>query len=174
MPRPTVSRRALLLVGGIAAVLLAVAPVLGANPSAKPDKPAKADKGPELERTLTGTIARSEDGKGRPTFTMVVDGVTWELSAGPKWFHGANNPLAAHVGKSVTVVGTYRAGENELSVNTVDGQALRAAGRPPWAGGPKSVGSSHPGWKDGHPGKGHGREHAPGQQKDKSKATDAD
>ena len=40
--------------------------------------------------------------------------------------------------------------------------------------GPKVVGSSHPGWKDGKPGKGHGRENAPGQNKDKSKAPDSD
>lgn len=105
---------------------------------------------------------------------MVVDGVTWELSAGPKWFWGVNNPLAAYVGKSVEVTGTYHTGEHDLGVATVDGKALRAAGKPPWAGGPKVVGSSHPGWKDGHPGNGHGRENAPGQLKDKSKATAED
>jgi hypothetical protein len=35
-------------------------------------------------------------------------------------------------------------------------------------------GRAPPGWKDGKPGKGHGRENAPGQLKDKSKANDAD
>jgi hypothetical protein len=178
---PAFSRRALLPLAGLAAVLLIVAPVLGASPFPKPPK---ADKAPELTKTLTGTVASAEDAKGRATFTMLVDGVTWELSAGPKWFWGANNPLAAHVGKTVEVTGTYRAGENELHVTTVDGKALRAPGRPPWAGGPKVVGSAHPGWKDGHPGKGHGRENAPGlghgrenapgQNKDKSKATSED
>ena len=164
------SRRVFLALAGLAAILLIAAPVLGANPS---PKPAKADKGPELARTLTGTIATAIDAKGRATYTMVVDGVTWELSAGPKWFWGANHPLAPYVGTSVQVTGTYHAGENELDVVTVDGKALRAEGKPPWAGGPKAVGSSHPGWKDGKPGKGHGRENAPGQNKDKSKATSA-
>ena len=144
-------------------VLLVAAPVLAAKP----------DKGPELAKTLTGTVVAAEDGKGRPTFSMTVGGVVWELSAGPKWFWGANNPLAAYVGKAVEVTGTYHAGENELDVATVDGKALRAAGKPPWAGGPKVVGSSHPGWKDGKPGKGQGRENAPGQKKDKANASSA-
>ncbi len=171
MASPSPSRRTFLPLAGLAALLLIAAPVLGADPSAKP---AKADKGPEIAKTMTGTVASVVDAKGRPTYTMVVEGVTWELSAGPKWFWGANNPLAAHVGKSVEVTGTYHAGENDLDVATVDGKALRAAGRPPWAGGPKVVGSSHPGWKDGKPGKGHGRENAPGQNKDKSKAPNSD
>ena len=165
------SRRVLLPLAGLTAILLIAAPVFGANPS---PKPAKADKGPAQTTTLTGTVASSVDAKGRATYTMVVDGVTWELSAGPKWFWGANNPLAAYVGKSVKVTGTYHAGEHDLGVATIDGKALRAAGKPPWAGGPKVVGSSHPGWKGGHPGKGHGRANAPGQLKDKSKATAED
>lgn len=171
MASPAPSRRVLLPLAGLAAILLMVAPVLGANPS---PKPAKADKGPELTTTLTGTVASSVDAKGRTTYTMVVDGVTWKLSAGPKWYWGANNPLAAYVGKTVEVSGTYRAGENDLGVATVDGKALRPAGKPPWAGGPKVVGSSHPGWKDSKPGRGHGRDNAPGQLKDKSKPTTED
>ena len=165
------SRHAFLPVAGLAAILLIAAPVFGANPS---PKPAKADKAPEIAKTLTGTVAASVDEKGRATYSMVVGGVTWELSAGPKWFWGANNPLAAFVGKSVEVTGTYHAGENDLDVATVDGKALRAAGKPPWAGGPKVVGSSHPGWKDGKAGKGHGRENAPGQKKDKTTTTTED
>jgi hypothetical protein len=171
MTTPALSRRLVLPLAGLVAIMLIAAPVLGANPS---PKPAKADKGPALATTLAGTVASSVDAKGRTTYTMVVDGVTWELSAGPKWFWGANNPLAAYVGKTVEVTGTYHAGENELGVATIDGNALRAAGKPPWAGGPKVVGSSHPGWKDGKPGKGHGRADAPGQLKDKSKAADED
>ncbi|MEX1169580.1 MAG: hypothetical protein WEE50_05500 [Chloroflexota bacterium] len=171
MVKPAVSRRAFLPVAGLAALLLIAAPVLGADP---PGKPAKADKGPELTRTLSGTITSSEDTRGRAVFSMVVGGVTWELSAGPKWFWGAKNPLAAFVGKSVEVTGTYHAGETELNVATVNGNPLRTAGRPPWAGGPKAVGASHPGWKNGKPGNGHGRENAPGQLKDKSTANAAD
>lgn len=163
MTHPTFSRRALLPIAGLMTLLLVAAPVMAAKP----------DKGPELAKTLTGTVATSVDGKGRATFSMTVSGVVWELSAGPKWFHGANNPLAAYVGKSVDVTGTYHAGETSLDVDTVDGTALRAPGRPAWAGGPKSVGSGHPGWKDSRPGRGHGREHAPGQLKDKTKTPDA-
>lgn len=162
-------RRPLLIVAGLVAVLLIAGPAFGANPSAKPDK---AQKGPEIARTLTGVVTSTTDAKGRPSFAMTVDGVTWELSAGLKWFWGDSNPLAAYVGKTVEVTGTYRAGETDLDVLTVDGKALRAAGKPPWAGGPKVVGSAHPGWKDGKPGKGYGREHAPGQNKDKSKTPD--
>jgi hypothetical protein len=164
------SRRLFLPVAGLAAILLIAAPVFGANPSAKPTK---ADKGPEIARTLTGTVASETDEKGRVGYTMTVGGVTWELSAGPKWFWGANNPLAAYVGQSVEVTGTYHAGKNDLDVATINGKALRAAGKPPWAGGPKAVGSSHPGWKDGktNKGQGQGRENAPGQKKDKTKAS---
>lgn len=160
----SVQRRGFLLVAGLAAILLIAAPVLGANPS---PKPAKGDKAPDIAKTMTGTVAGSVDDKGRPTYTMVVAGVTWELSAGPKWFWGANNPLAAYVGKSVEVTGTYHASETELDVATVDGKAIRAAGKPPWAGGSKGVGSGHPGWREGKPGKGHGRENAPGQNRAK-------
>ena len=59
-----------------------------------------------------------------------------------------------------------------LDVETVDGTAIRAPGKPPWAGGPWAVGSTHPGWKpwmaDGKPGNGNGRAGAPGQSKDKA------
>jgi hypothetical protein len=171
MTSPLRSRRVLLPLAALAAIMLIAAPVLGANPS---PKPAKADKGPEIAKTMSGTVASAVDEKGRTSYTMVVDGVTWELSAGPKWFWGANSPLAAYVGKTVEVTGTYHAGKNDLDVATVDGKALRAAGKPPWAGGPKVVGSSHPGWKDGKPGNGHGRENAPGQKKDKSKTSSSD
>lgn len=163
------NRRLLLPLAGLAALLLIAAPVVGAGPSPKPQK---TEKGPEIAKALTGTVARTTDEKGRATFTMTVAGVTWELSAGPKWFWGDKNPLAGFVGKSVELTGTYHAGETNLDVATVDGKVLRAAGKPPWAGGPKAVGKTHPGWKDwmatGKPGKGHGLDGAPGQSKDKT------
>ncbi len=168
MEPPSVSRRVLLAIAAFVALLLIAAPAFGANPSAKPERGDKGDQGSELSTTLTGTIASSEDAKGRATFTMTVGGVTWELSAGPRWYWGAKNPLAAFVGKSVEVTGTYHAGQTDLDVSTVDGKALRSAGKPPWAGGPKVVGKIHPGGKDGTPGHGHGRADAPGQLKDKS------
>lgn len=164
--------RALSFLGGLLALVLVAAPVIGANPAGKP---AKAEREPAIARTLTGTIVATTDAKGRATYEMTVDGVTWELSAGPKWYWADSNPLSAYVGAVVEVAGTYREGRTDLSVATVDGTAIRAAGRPPWAGGPKGVGERHPGWKDAtgskataKPGKGHGREHAPGQNKVKA------
>jgi hypothetical protein len=134
----------------------------------------KADKGPEIDVTVIGTVAQASDGKGRPTFTLTAGGTTWELSAGPPWYWGTNNPLAPYVGTTVTVAGSHHAGDTELDVETVDGKAIRAAGKPPWAGGPWVVGPNHPGWKDwmanGKPGRGHGRDGAPGQTKDQTAA----
>jgi hypothetical protein len=178
--------RRLGLLAGAAIVALAIAiPVVGADPSpsggppgqAKPNKPEKsakpdkAAKGPELAVTVTGTVKQTTDGQGRPAFTLTAGTATWDLSAGPPWYWGDKNPLAAYVGKSVVVAGTHHEGDTELDVETVDGKAIRAAGKPPWAGGPWVVGPTHPGWKpwmaDGKPGKGLGRENAPGQTKDK-------
>ena len=173
-------RRLLLVLVAVVGALAIAIPVIGADPSpsgppgqAKPDKSAKPAKGPEVAVTIQGTVVQATDTKGRPTFTLTAGGKTWELSAGPSWFWGDKNPLKAFVGKSVSVAGTTHEGSTELDVETVNGTALRAAGKPPWAGGPWVVGSTHPGWKpwmaDGKPGKGLGREGAPGQQKDKTK-----
>jgi hypothetical protein len=140
----------------------------------KPGKPEKADKAPEVAITLTGTVIKGTDGQGRPTFTMTAQGKTWTLSDGPPWFWGDKDPLAAYAGKSVTVAGTQEAAGTEIDVETVNGTALRAPGKPPWAGGPWVVGPTHPGWKpwmaDGKPGNGHGRDQAPGQLKKASPA----
>ena len=178
MKRP--DRRVTLLLGAVVALAVAI-PALGADPSpsggppgqTKPDKaakPAKADKGPEMTVTVTGVVRQGTDGKGRPSFSLAASGTTWELSAGPAWFLGDQNPLEASVGKSVTITGTRHEGETELAVETVDGKAIRPAGKPAWAGGPLVVGDGHPGWKawmaDGRPGNGHGREGAPGQNKE--------
>jgi hypothetical protein len=120
------------------------------------DENGKKDKGPEIDVTVTGTVAQATDGKGRPSFTLTAGTTIWELSAGPPWFWGDKNPLAAYVGKSVTVVGEAEQGGTEVDVDTVDGKAIRAPGKPPWAGGPWVVGPTHPGWKpwmaDGKPG----------------------
>ncbi len=170
------------VLAGLLLAALAAAPVLAADASAppappgqtkpKPDKPGKPDKaakGPELAITVTGTVEASTDGKGRPEYTITVSGTTWALSAGPKWFAAAASPLKAAVGDSVTVVGTHREGDTDLDVETIDGKAVREDGRPAWAGGPSWVGQQHPGWKawklNGKPGRGLGREGAPGQNK---------
>ncbi len=171
MNRSLLGGRARLLLAGAAAQAEAV-PVLAAAPASAPGqvKQQKAEKGPEVATTLTGVVEETTDGEGRPTYSITVDGVTWELSAGPKWFLGENNPLAAFAGASVEVAGTYREGGTELDVETVNGDRLRAEGRPDWAGGPWEVGETHPGWQDwmseGKPGNGQGRENAPGQNKD--------
>ena len=56
------------------------------------------------------------------------------------------------------MAGEAEQGSTELDVDTVDGKAIRAPGKPPWAGGPWAVGPTHPGWKswmaNGKPGKG--------------------
>jgi hypothetical protein len=126
----------------------------------KAPKGPKAEKSTEVPLTITGTVGASTDGQGRPSFTITDGGTTWELSAGPPWYWGDKNPLSAFVGKSVTVAGTTEQGSSELDVETVNGTAIRAAGKPPWAGGPWVVGSTHPGWKpwmaNGKPGRGHG------------------
>ena len=106
----------------------------------------KGDKTPEVPITLRGTIASTTGDKGFPTFTMSSGGKTYELEAGPPWFWGANNPLAKFVGKTVTITGEAEAGGTEVDVEAVDGTAIRAPGKPPWAGGWKVVGERHPGW----------------------------
>jgi hypothetical protein len=168
------NRRLGLAMTGLAGFLLIAAPVFGASPSSRPEK---AQKGDEVAVTITGQVSARADAKGRFTYSMTADGVTWDLSAGPKWFWGTANPLAAFVGMTVVVAGTHRAGDTDLDVATVNGKALRAAGKPPWAGGPKVVGAIHPGWNHGRPakaGKGHGRDGAPGQLKDRTHAPDED
>jgi hypothetical protein len=176
-----------LVVGGAMVAALAIAiPVVGADPSPSagppgqtkphkspnPNKPDKAAKGPEVAVTVTGTVTKGTDDKGRPTYSVTAGGKTWQLSAGPSWYWGDRNPLDAYVGKSVSIAGSAHAGGTELDVETIDGKALREGGKPPWAGGPWVVGESHPGWKpwmaDGKPGRGLGRENAPGQLKDKT------
>ena len=174
-----------LIILGVAIFALA-APTFGADPSSSalpaPSAPAvqpqvkpssspdlEDRKAPELAVTVQGTVVKGADEQGRPTFSLTASGTTWSLSAGPPWFWGDKNPLAAYVGKTVTVVGSHPQGSQELDVDMVDGQALRAPGKPPWAGGPWVVGKIHPGWKpwmaDGKPGKAHGPAGATGQTK---------
>jgi hypothetical protein len=164
-----------LAVALLAAFAVAVPAVLAADPSPRPGPPDHAAakghgaKAPKIEVSLSGTVEQTTDEKGRPTFTLTADGTTYELSAGPKWYHGENGgPLAAFVGERVDVHGWQREGSSDVSVDTVNGERVVPEGRPPWAGGPKAVGERHPGWKADKPGRGLGREQAPGQLKDKS------
>ena len=160
MSRPVGPTRAILLVVGlIALVALVTLPALAASPSPsagstaaspapsrepKASKEPKASQAPEVAVTLRGPVAASKDADGRTTYTLTVNGKTVRLEAGPPWFFGDKHPLAAFVGKTVTITGGQRG--DEVDVATVDGVALRAEGKPPWAGGWKAVGSAHPGW----------------------------
>jgi hypothetical protein len=138
----------------------------------KPDKPSKANKGPKTPEhpvTLTGVVGQPPGKDGE--YTLVVGVKVYQLSAGPKWWWGDANPLAASVGKVVTIDGEQAEGSDEVDVVAVNGTAIRAAGKPPWAGGWKVVGEKHPGWaqwkvdKLNGRGGGHGRDTAPGQLK---------
>ncbi len=160
--RPVAAVVALVVVAALALPVLAADPSAspgaapGASPAAsggaKPYKAAKSEKAnkgpktPEVPITLRGTVAMATDAKGRPTFSMVSGGTTYELGAGPPWFWGTNNPLAKFAGKTVTITGETHVGATDVDVLTVDGTAIRAAGKPPWAGGWKVVGEKHPGW----------------------------
>jgi len=150
----------------LAAPTPAATPTPAAKPAAKPaatPKPAKApdaDEGPI--QTLTGTLGTRTDADGDVEY--VLNGV--ELSVGPPWYWGTNNPLKGYVGKTVTVTGRMEtdppstkangkandADGPEFEVYTVNGSKVRAEGKPPWAGGPKAVGERHPGyagWSNG-------------------------
>jgi hypothetical protein len=144
--------RPIILVIALAVLAIVVAlPALGAEPSPTPDGPgnsekAKKEKVDKDPVTLNGTVASSTDAEGKTTSTIRSGGTTYTLEGGPSWFYGDNHPLKQFVGDSVTVVGEKAADSTEVDVNTVNGQALREAGKPPWAGGWKRVGEGHPGW----------------------------
>ena len=122
-----------------ALVVLAVAvPVLAAPPVDKP----KAEGAPI---TITGDVEETVDADGKTSYSLTLEGTTYQLHAGPKWFF-ETSPLAKYTGTTVTIVGTVATGTTDIDVETVDGIALRDAGKPPWAGGPKKLGHIHPGW----------------------------
>ena len=135
-----------LLVVAIALALpvLAASPAPSGGPGNGNDKGPKASHEPEVQVTVTGTVSAATAADGSVDYTIAAAGKTLKLEAGPKWFWGDKNPLKAFVGKSVTIVGEQSG--DELDVQTVDGKPIRAPGKPPWAGGWKAVGPSHPGW----------------------------
>jgi hypothetical protein len=146
----TMTRRPVLAGLALIALLIVVAlPVIAADPSPRPAPPGQENKPPKVEKapiTVTGTVASTTDADGRASFTLRSGGTTYTLDAGPSWFLGDDHPLEAYVGKNVRVVGKAAAGSVEIDVESVDGKALRAPGKPPWAGGWKVVGEGHPGW----------------------------
>jgi hypothetical protein len=139
-------RRPVILVLALAVLALIVAlPVVAANPSTGHGKPDHA-QGPKTPITLTGTVMSSSDAQGASGFTLKSGGTTYTLEAGPPWFVGKKNPLTSFVGKSVTIVGEIADGTTDVEVENVNGDPIRDGGKPPWAGGWKVVGKTHPGW----------------------------
>lgn len=144
--------RSVITIAVLAVLAIAVAlPALGADPSPSPGpggapKPDKPPKAPSVEVTLAGQVAATSDAAGKLAYTLTSGGKTYRLDAGPAWFFGDAHPLKSYVGKTVTVKGSQRGGSDVIAVRSIDGTEIRAAGRPPWAGGWKRVGKLHPGW----------------------------
>jgi hypothetical protein len=106
----------------------------------------KAARAPEAEVTLSGLLGSQTTAGGETQYTLTVGGNVLTLDAGPAWFYKDKHPLAPFVGRNVTVVGEQAQGGATVDVRSVDGTTIRAAGKPPWAGGWKQVGQDHPGW----------------------------
>ena len=155
-------RRRLTLSLAVAGVisLAAVSAVAGQDPEEGADEETPATE------TRTGVLDAVTDADGDVEYELTDDeGNTVPLSVGPPWFWGDNHPLDGISGE-VIVTGELddgippaqasdanRAdGAPSFDVFTVNGETIRAAGKPPWAGGPAVVGESHPGhagWASG-------------------------
>jgi hypothetical protein len=157
-------RLAIFLVGSLVAVALVAIPILAQRASPTAGKGQKAHA-PEHAITVRGTVQRTTSADGASAYTLVASGTTYGLSDGPAWWWGAKDPLAGYVGRTVDVTGEIAEGSNEIDVQSIDGKALRAPGRPPWAGGPKVVGEKHPGSKASN-----GQEKARDKGKNKERA----
>jgi hypothetical protein len=138
------ANRALVVVGAALIAAVLAVPALAGKPDTPPGQ--AKDKVPSTPITLTGTIETTTDADGETQYTLRDGGTTYTLEAGPKWFFADGYPLDPYVGKNVTVEGEVAEGSTEVDVHSVDGVALREAGKPPWAGGWKVVGKAHPGW----------------------------
>lgn len=170
------ARRTLVFIAAMALLALVVAlPAIAAPPAG-----AGKDKVPSTPITISGTVVSSTDENGKTTYTLTDGGTTYTLHAGPPWFFGHAYPLESYVGHDVVIDGEVAEGSTDVEVRTVDGTALRAPGKPPWAGGWKAVGEIHPGWSQDKADKfatmaeRFGGCFPPGQCKDKSKGADPD
>jgi hypothetical protein len=139
-------RLAIFLVGSLVAVALVAIPILAQRASPPAGKGQKAHA-PEHAITVRGTVQETTNADGVIAYTLVASGTTYSLSDGPAWWWGAKDPLASYVGRTVDVIGEIAEGSKQIDVQSIGGRALRAPGRPPWAGGPKVVGEKHPGSK---------------------------
>jgi hypothetical protein len=160
---------------GLLALAVGAVPVLAGQPSGAPGQ--DKDKPEKHAISLNGTIHSSTDADGETSYTLTDGGTTYTLEAGPKWFFGDDYPLKQYVGQNVKVDGEIADGSTDVDVISVKGTALRGDGKPPWAGGWRRVGASHPGWSqekaDRFEAK-FGDCFPPGQCKDKSKPDDAE
>jgi hypothetical protein len=125
----------------VTAVLLAAALGAAAVAAAVESKPEqKSEDEPEQVRSVSGTLARAGDGFRLAGRELGLGARWWRETAKVADFDGDGTTevvvteLAGLVGKSVTAMGADEG--DELSVRTLNGKTLRAAGRPPWAGGP--------------------------------------
>ena len=154
---PRALRGPLVVVAFLVLAIVVAIPVLAASPapsgSSTPAasgegngqaKGPKASHEPEVTVTVSGTVKATTDADGSTTYTLSSNGKTLKLEDGPKWWWQDKDPLKAWVGKSVTIAGEQSG--DEIDVQAVNGVAMRAPGKPPWAGGWKAVGSIHPGW----------------------------
>lgn len=137
-----------LVAAGIGTILVAGA-VAGQDPDDEPEAAVES---------RTGTIEAVTDDDGDTEYELTDAEGTVRLSVGPPWFWGKAHPLDG-VSGDVTVTGqtddgtppehanaANRAdGEPSFDVFTLNGHEIRAAGKPPWAGGPAVVGPPHPG-----------------------------
>jgi hypothetical protein len=157
-------RLAIFLAGSAVAVAVVVIALL--LPATRPTT-GKAQKTHPSEQAVTvhGTIQKTTAPDGKGAYTLVANATTYRLSDGPEWWWGANDHLASNVGKTVDVTGEVAQGSTDIDVLSIDSKALRAPGRPPWAGGPKAVGEKHPEFKESK-----GRDKATEKAKNKESA----
>jgi hypothetical protein len=140
---------AVVLLGALLVAALAARPpgsqLTGASQigSARSDQAAKV---PATDVSLTGMVGTRTAADGTSEYTLTTGDTVLSLDAGPAWFFGNAYPLAPFVDQQVTIVGEQREGSTTLDVHSVNGTALRDPGKPPWAGGWKTVGERHPGW----------------------------
>jgi hypothetical protein len=130
-----------------------------ANAPATSQPTKTTEEAPDVEPAnteLTGELTVVTDADGDTEYMVG----TTRVSVGPSWFWGTNHPFAGLTGQ-VTVTGhmddgtgptkdtangTTKVRVPEFEVYAVNSKTIREPGKPDWAGGPKRVGSSHPGY----------------------------
>jgi hypothetical protein len=101
---------------------------------------AAVDDEPERVATVSGTLAREGDGFRLAGKELGVGARWWRETAkvadfdGDRTTEAVTTELEGLAGKTVAATGEVEG--DELSVRTLNGKPVRAAGKPPWAGGP--------------------------------------